>query len=142
MIKGINQGFVSLAPIYKFYLAFENSNCFEYITEKYWKTLGQNVIPVVRGAANYKEIAPENSYIDVNDFESPESLAKHLLYLDENDDKYLEYFSWTHKTSLFKPRIFCQLCSKLNDVLEPVKIYENITDWWLHDNKNLSVCDI
>ena len=27
-----NQGFANLAPAYKFYLAFENSNCFEYIT--------------------------------------------------------------------------------------------------------------
>ena len=45
--------------------------------------LGQNVVPIVRGAANYKKIAPENSYIDANKFKSAESLAQYLLYLDK-----------------------------------------------------------
>ena len=111
-------------------------------TEKYWKTLGQNVIPIVRGASNYKKIAPKYSYIDVNDFDSPKSLAKYLLYLDSNDEKYLEYFLWTRITALYKNRIFCELCSKLNDNYEPVKIYENVTYWWLHDDTNKPVCDV
>ena len=111
-------------------------------TEKYWKTLGQNVIPIVRGASNYKKIAPKYSYIDVNDFDSPKSLVKYLLYLDSNDEKYLEYFLWTRITALYKNRIFCELCSKLNDNYEPVKIYENVTYWWLHDDTNKPVCDV
>ena len=74
--SGLNQGFASLAPLYKFYLAFENSNCFEYVTEKYWKTFGHNVVPIVRGAANYTKIAPKNSYIDANALPTAESLGK------------------------------------------------------------------
>ena len=35
---------------YKFYLAFENTACKDYITEKFFKVLGKEVIPVVRGA--------------------------------------------------------------------------------------------
>lgn len=35
---------------YKFYLAFENSNCRDYVTEKFFKVLDKGVIPIVRGA--------------------------------------------------------------------------------------------
>ena len=35
---------------YRFYLAFENSHCKDYITEKFFKVLDHEVIPVVRGA--------------------------------------------------------------------------------------------
>ena len=36
---------------YKFYLAFENSHCRDYISEKFFKVLDKNVIPIVRGAS-------------------------------------------------------------------------------------------
>ena len=35
---------------YKFYLAFENSFCKGYVTEKFFKTLNAGSIPIVRGA--------------------------------------------------------------------------------------------
>ncbi len=31
----------------KFFLAFENSNCSDYITEKLWRSLSYDIIPVV-----------------------------------------------------------------------------------------------
>lgn len=35
---------------YKFYLAFENSNCKDYITEKFFvNALGRNILPIVMG---------------------------------------------------------------------------------------------
>ena len=34
---------------YYFYLAFENSLCDEYITEKFFRTLNYNTVPVVMG---------------------------------------------------------------------------------------------
>ena len=37
-------------PQYKFFLAFENSNCKEYITEKFWRSLHYGLVPVVFGA--------------------------------------------------------------------------------------------
>ena len=79
---------------YKFYLSFESTFCEEYITEKAYKILQDEVmvVPVVRGAGPYDKVLPPGSYIDVADYESPKHLALHLLALDKNDTLYNEYF--------------------------------------------------
>jgi hypothetical protein len=40
---------------YKFFLAFENSYCKDYITEKFFHMLSYNIIPVVLGGGNYSQ---------------------------------------------------------------------------------------
>ena len=79
---------------YKFYLAFENTFCDQYITEKVFKMLDveSHVVPIVRGAGPYKGILPPGSYIDTADFSSPKHLAAYLHHLDKNDELYNEYF--------------------------------------------------
>ena len=56
---------------YKFYLAFENSLCEGYMTEKFWKCFELDIIPVVYGLGPYGLYAPSHSFIDVRDFASP-----------------------------------------------------------------------
>ena len=51
------------AGIYYFYLAFENSICPDYISEKYWRNINLPVVPVVLGGANYSKDVPPHSYI-------------------------------------------------------------------------------
>ncbi len=34
---------------YKFYLSFENSLCDQYVTEKFWRRMGEPVVPIVMG---------------------------------------------------------------------------------------------
>ena len=41
--QGPKKMFEKIAINYKFYLAFENSNCHDYVTEKYYKTLNHNI---------------------------------------------------------------------------------------------------
>ncbi len=79
---------------YKFYLAFENSFCTDYITEKFFSILRSNIIPVVRGLGNYELYVPRSGFINANDFESPRDLAKYLKYLDSNKTAYNSYFKW------------------------------------------------
>ncbi|KAL7642684.1 UNVERIFIED_CONTAM: hypothetical protein RMT77_007249 [Armadillidium vulgare] len=131
---------------YKFYLAFENNFCKDYVTEKFFNSLGYFIIPVVRGSGDYAAIAPPHSYINALDFKTPKDLANYLIYLSKNDSAYTEYFKWKkdyfvmnminwfyHATS------FCTLCQKLHsDKTE--KIYYNLTEWFLreaHCNKHL-----
>ena len=54
----------------KFYLSLENSLCKDYITEKFWKILPYNVIPIVLNGVNMTNIVPKHSYIDIKDFNS------------------------------------------------------------------------
>lgn len=45
----------TLSSHYRFYFAFENSFCEEYITEKLFETLKYDIIPVVMGLGNYDD---------------------------------------------------------------------------------------
>ena len=44
----------NIAKKYKFYFAFENSVCNDYITEKFFEILNYDIIPVVYGGGNYE----------------------------------------------------------------------------------------
>ena len=96
-VKRRNNSFDGMMKKYKFYLAFENSFCRDYITEKLFKVLTSYesyVIPVVLGRGPYEGAAPEGSYVNVRDYNSPENLANHLHYLDRNESAFMEYFKW------------------------------------------------
>lgn len=51
-----------LAEEYKFFLAFENSICDGYITEKFFSTLRYNTIPVVHGGGHYEQLVSERIF--------------------------------------------------------------------------------
>ncbi|XP_042210045.1 alpha-(1,3)-fucosyltransferase C-like [Homarus americanus] len=87
-----NQCYTMLQKDYKFYMAFENSLCRDYITEKFFGVLEYYVVPVVWGSGNYTTQAPPHSFIDASRFPSVYDLAQYLLYLHHNDTAYMEYF--------------------------------------------------
>uniref|UniRef100_A0A5K3F7Q6 Fucosyltransferase n=1 Tax=Mesocestoides corti TaxID=53468 RepID=A0A5K3F7Q6_MESCO len=103
-----------LSENYKFYLAFENSNCRNYITEKVTSNaLNLNMVPIVLGAykEDYNDALPPHSYINVDDFKSIRNLTDYLLYLDRNDTAYAEYFAWKEHGQIHKAnRLDCRLC--------------------------------
>ncbi|CAG8490672.1 11053_t:CDS:2, partial [Scutellospora calospora] len=53
---------------YKFVLAFENSNCESYVTEKVYDSLKSHTIPIYMGASDIDDFVPPNSIIKVTDF--------------------------------------------------------------------------
>nr|CAD2181011.1 unnamed protein product [Meloidogyne enterolobii] len=78
-----------------FYMAFENSVCKNYITEKFWY-LKHLIVPVVLSRRVFRQTKiPDNVYIAVDDFNTVEELAEYLLYLQKNKTAYLKYFDWT-----------------------------------------------
>ena len=102
---------------YKFYLSFENSLCRDYVTEKLFRILTLNVVPIVLGGADYSRLLPPNSYIDVRQFPSAKDLAKYLRFLDKHNSLYLKYFEWKahFKVDVWDETDFaCPLCQYLN----------------------------
>ncbi len=117
---------------YKFYLAFENMNCKDYITEKFYETaLQYNLIPIVMGAhpEEYRKVAPLNSYIHVDDFESPKELAAFLHMLSKNDHLYNNYFKWKGSGQFIHTKFWCRLCALVNDDSR-LAWYEDVNHWW------------
>ena len=65
--KNRNKCTVEMYKKYKFYLAFENIPCFDYITEKAWKSLLYGMVPIINGAPleSCKYHLPPNSFSHV-----------------------------------------------------------------------------
>ncbi|XP_071584102.1 4-galactosyl-N-acetylglucosaminide 3-alpha-L-fucosyltransferase FUT6-like isoform X3 [Heliangelus exortis] len=116
---------------YSFYLAFENSQHEDYITEKLWRNaLSSGTIPVVLGPPreNYEHFLPPDSFIHVDDFANAGELARYLLELSEDPERYRSYFQWR---KWLKPVLggdwglhFCRACHFLqtteNRLLESI----------------------
>ena len=98
---------------YKFYLSFENTNCVDYLTEKTYKVLvpSMTTVPVIMsGVDDLTGILPPGSFIDATLFPSPANLARHLIMLDNDDEKYNAYFAWRSSYRCrfsWRPLTFC-----------------------------------
>ena len=137
----------SLLQNYKFFIAFENMNCEDYITEKYWCTpLELGLVPVVMGGADYKALAIPGSYINVMDFPSIKKLAEYLLFLDQNDDEYNRYFEWKKHYKVggcLRPKVnmtnnypwMCEVCAAANNHSLAKKTYRKIQDFYNPDKR-------
>ena len=106
---------------YYFYLAFENSRCNSYITEKFWKIISDDehrLVPIVLGAEanDYARIAPKQSYIHVDTYQTPKNLARYLHSLIEQPEEYLRYLQWREQSQIepISPsrwgHLLCPLC--------------------------------
>lgn len=122
-----------LSNDYKFYLAFENSWCEDYVTEKFYRPLMYNTVPIVMGGADYNRFAPPNSYINARDYDSPKKLAEYILFLDSTDSLYIRYFEWKKHFDILLPDHYglCDLCRMAHDTTAAFKIYSDIKQWWI-----------
>ncbi|XP_045163858.2 alpha-(1,3)-fucosyltransferase fut-5-like [Mercenaria mercenaria] len=114
---------------YKFYLAFENSLCNDYVTEKYWNALKREQIPIVNWKNISENIVIPNSYINVYDFKDIKSLANYVKKVSSNATLYNSYFQWKTKYKDRGSCISCSLCHTLNRKNFQRQIYSNIGDW-------------
>ena len=117
---------------YMFYLAFENSKCQDYVSEKFFATLEMDIVPIVMGGADYSAIAPRGSYIDANHYSSAQELAEELKRLSNAREEYLKFFSWKAKTEVLDGygQMGCNLCKALHES-RPTKTYQDLGAWWI-----------
>ncbi|OQV14248.1 putative Alpha-(1,3)-fucosyltransferase C [Hypsibius exemplaris] len=128
---------------YKFYLAFENSICKDYLTEKVIRPLNRGTVPIVRPAPTsaYSQLLPPNSYIDATAFASPHDLAAHLWRVARNITLYEEYYEWKFDPQYAElpPAVtaantsMCRLCEILHDSQFPSKQYDDLEGWWVRN---------
>jgi len=122
----------------KFYLAFESQTCTDYITEKFWRTLAVGAIPIISGPerGNFERIAPPNSFLHIDDYETEVDLAKVLDQISTNRTLFQEYHQWRrfydvlYEAKDVDPYRFCELCYRLNTNKHRIW-YENINEWFL-----------
>ncbi|XP_034264635.1 alpha-(1,3)-fucosyltransferase 4-like [Pantherophis guttatus] len=122
---------------YKFYLAFENSQHHDYITEKLWRNAFESwAVPIVLGPprANYERFIPSDAFIHANDFSDPMELAIYLKFLDKNKNMYQRYFAWRKqydvKVSPFLTEHFCKVCNVIRKVGKQPKIIQDLSKWF------------
>ena len=124
---------------YKFYLAFENEFCDEYISDKYWlNAISMGTIPIVLGGANYSNTAIPGSYIQVEDFNTIKDLSIYLRSVGSNKTSYNSYFKWKNHyrykqtSSQGWPHTstwICELCNILHNDTYPRKVYK-MSEFW------------
>mmetsp|Transcript_160437 Transcript_160437/g.293072 ORF Transcript_160437/g.293072 Transcript_160437/m.293072 type:complete len:461 (-) Transcript_160437:40-1422(-) len=120
---------------YKFYAAFENSLCDGYVSEKFARALGYEMVPVVFGGRSrydYERIAPADSFLYVEDFPSADELAERLLSTASNDTEYNKFFAWRAQFQAQDgtPPAFCELCQRLHNDSHAVQLHSDLTPAW------------
>ena len=115
---------------YKFYLAFENSLCLDYITEKFFLYYQYNTVIVTRGGAEYDTILPRDTFINTARYGSVKELGEHLLYLSKNETAYLSFLKNRDKYELAHYDYECKICKMLNNPDEYRNVYSDLVDVW------------
>lgn len=120
---------------YRFYLAFENSMCKDYVTEKfYFNALQHNMLPIVINEGNFSDptVAPPGCCINASDFKGAKELAEYIRMVDSNSALYSSYFKWHSRYRVqqeSRAMAFCRTCQKLYTDSER-KVYYNLYRWY------------
>lgn len=116
---------------YKFYLAFDNSFCRDYVSEKFWLTFDRGQIPVIAAPKYNLEMLPPNSYLNVFDFPSIEDLAKRMIEIANNETLYNSFFDWM-KFYKQEGSVYCKICQQLH-ANRTAQSYSNM-EGWIYDD--------
>lgn len=100
--KTLQNKTVKVMSQYKFYLALENSNCKDYVTEKLHRALQAGVVPIVSGPLDqekpdlgYRSFAPSRkSFIYADDFVNPGDLAHFVAQVERNESEWLSFLDY------------------------------------------------
>ncbi len=112
-----------LIASYHFYISFENSISFDYVTEKVYEPLMVGTIPIYLGAPNIEAYLPTtHSAILMTDFESLSDLAYYLRCLLRTPHLYQHYLDWMKRPFFSGFNNFrewyppmCQVCNAVRD---------------------------
>lgn len=125
---------------YRFFIAFENSLCKDYITEKFWDRLQSKslFIPVAMGGLtleDYTAVAPLDSFLHLYNFTSVDALGIYLNKLVHDNSKYNGYHRWRNHYEIDTKRNMgaCDLC-KIANRKPKIAVRTDLTTWWNSDS--------
>ena len=105
------------ASKYFFKFAFENNNCKDYVTEKYWNALDDGVIPVVNWWPEQipSTLIPNNSYINIYDFANISDVYSHMIQVTLNKTLFNAYNAWRAEYTVdISDQGACSVCKELH----------------------------
>ena len=125
-----------LNSTYRYYLAFENALCDEYISEKFFENYKYDILQIVRGG-NPKQrplnISKE-AYISTSDFKTAHDLGKYLKNLSRDTTKYAamlkvkDEYEVVSYIELFEEAA-CDICQRLHNLKEHKSSYMDVSKW-------------
>ncbi|XP_044060043.1 alpha-(1,3)-fucosyltransferase 4-like [Siniperca chuatsi] len=127
---------VRLVRRYQFYLALENSQHTDYITEKLWNAVRAGAVPVVLGPSrqNYERFLPPEAFIHVDDFPTVRGLARYLLVLRRNPALLRRHLDWRGSYSLHQPTFwaehYCTACRAVRRTRGGTDVVKDLTRWF------------
>lgn len=129
-------GVVELLREYQFYLALENSEHTDYITEKLWNPIKAGAIPVVLGPTrkNYERFLPPEAFIHVDDFASARELAQYLLVLRRRPELLMSHLGWRGNYWVHRPAFwsehYCTACKAVRSSRGRTAVVKDLARWF------------
>ena len=128
--------FSILNSTYRYNIAFENSLCEDYISEKFYENYKYDIIQIVRGGnlKSWPIIAAKNAYISTTDFTNAHQLGEYLQQLSERPSQYAKMLKEKDKyvaveyNELMKEAL-CEICYRLHNLDVYYKVYNNVRRW-------------
>ncbi|XP_060902812.1 alpha-(1,3)-fucosyltransferase 4-like [Labrus mixtus] len=121
---------------YQFYLALENSQHTDYITEKLWNAVLAGAIPVVLGPSrqNYERFLPPEAFIHVGDFPTVRALAQYLRRLSRDPTRLRRHLDWRdgyslHQTSFWAEH-YCAACRAVRMTRGRTDVVRHLKRWF------------
>ncbi|XP_029027334.1 alpha-(1,3)-fucosyltransferase 4-like [Betta splendens] len=127
---------VQLVRQYLFYLAMENSQHTDYMTEKLWNSIEAGAVPVVLGPSrkNYERFLPPEAFIHVDDFPTVEELARYLQTLRVNPHRLKKHLDWRKGYSMHRvapwSEHYCTACKVVRSSLGKTDVVQNLGEWY------------
>ena len=131
-----DQCFDFLNETYRYYLAFENSLCQDYITEKFFENYKYDIVQVVRGGDRYSRPVniSKQAYFNANDFRNAHEFGKFLKKLSTGTEAYAsmlrtkDEYEVVQYMDLYRDAS-CEICKRLHSVDKYNSVYNDPMEW-------------
>lgn len=121
---------------YLFYLALENSQHTDYITEKVWNALLAGAVPIVLGPTreNYERFLPSEAFIHVDDFPTVRTLVQYLMLLRRSPTHLERHLAWRRTYKVHMPAFwaehYCAACRAVGKAKGRTDTVIDLADWF------------